>query len=73
MIRKPDQVTIVIVSEEEAKEASVRHALRCLWRDGGFLVKAMVRQGRRFAATVTRGWEYKNRWWTRYDHQEQEF
>ncbi len=67
MTRKSEQVTVVIVSEEEAKAASVRFALRYLWRDCGYLRQAVMRHARRYMEKFSRGWSFKNRWWTRSD------
>jgi hypothetical protein len=67
MTRKPEHMTVVIVSEEEAKTASVRFALRYLWRDCGYLWQAVMHHARRYAEKFSRGWNFKNRWWTRSD------
>jgi len=65
MMEKPENVTVVILSDEEAKEVSVRHSLRCIGRDCWFLCRALMRHGRRFFGIFARGWSHKNRWWTR--------
>jgi len=65
MMERPENVTVVILSEEEAKELSVRHALRCIVRDCRFLVRAFMHHGHRFQGTMSRGYVYKNFWWTR--------
>jgi hypothetical protein len=65
MIRKPENVTVVIMSEEEAKECSVRYALGCLGRDCRFLCRALAGHGRRYGQVFVRGWMFTNYWWTR--------
>ena len=64
MIRKPKHVTIVVLSEEEAKELSVRHSLRCIGRDCRFLCRALAGHWRRYSRSFDRGWTYTNNWWT---------
>ena len=64
-MKRPENVTVVILSEEEAKETSVRHSLRCIVRDFRFLCQALARHCRRFGRTFAHGWSYKNHWWTR--------
>jgi hypothetical protein len=65
MIRKPENVTVIILSEEEAKELSVRHALRCLWRDCRYLCRALWRHVVHYRRVFARGWMHTNHWWMR--------
>jgi hypothetical protein len=65
MLRRPKNVTIVILSEDEAKELSVRRSLRSILRDCRFLVRALWSHWRGYGRTVARGCEFKNCWWTR--------
>jgi hypothetical protein len=65
MFKNRDNLTIVILSETQAKEASVRHALRCIARDVGSLCKALGRHRREFFAVITRGYEQRDQWWKR--------
>ena len=67
MLERPENVTVVILSEEEAKEISVRHSLRCIARDCWFLCRALGRHLRRYCKLYVRGWIYKNHWWARRD------
>ena len=64
MMNKPENVTVVILSDAEAKELSVRHSLRCIGRDCWFLARAIAGHARRYRRTFTKGWSHKNRWWT---------
>jgi hypothetical protein len=64
MIERPENVTVVILSDAEAKEISVRHSLRCIGRDCRYLLVALGRHGRRYGRIFGRAWSYKNRWWT---------
>jgi hypothetical protein len=63
-MKRPENVTIVILSDEQAKELSVLHSLRCLVRDFRFLAHAFLRHGRIFCGTVGRGYRHVNHWWT---------
>jgi len=63
-MKRPENVTVVILCEEQAKELSVRHSVRCIVRDCWFLALAVAGHCRRFGRTFTRGWMYKNCWWT---------
>ena len=63
MTGRSENVTVVILSEEEAKEISVRHCLRCILRDCWFLARAVCRLFRRYFAVCTQGALYKNHWW----------
>lgn len=65
MLQKPKNVTIVILSDEEAKELSVRHSLRCIARDCRVLFRALVGHYRRYSRVFRQGWSHKNCWWTR--------
>jgi hypothetical protein len=64
-VNKKEEITIVILSEPEAKEVSVRYALRCIGRDFSSLFRALWRHIKRFFKTVSDGWIYTNCWWTR--------
>ena len=68
MIDKPDNVTVVVLSETEAKEISVRYSLRCICRDCWYLVKALARHCNRYYRVYTRGLFYKNHWWMQIKH-----
>jgi hypothetical protein len=65
MIERPENITVVIPSDEEAKDISVRHSLRCIGRDCRFLCRALARHCREYGCTYTRGWSYTNCWWMR--------
>jgi hypothetical protein len=65
MLKSRDNLTIVILSEPEAKELSVRHALRCIARDVRFLCKAIGRHRRQFFEVIARGYEQRDQWWKR--------
>jgi len=65
MTQRLKNITVVILPEEEAKEASVRYSLRCIVRDTRFLMRALNGHLRRFIGPVTRGYLHRDRWWTR--------
>ena len=65
MSERLKNVTVVILSEEEAKEVSVRYSLRCIFRDTRFLARALLAHLQRFFGPVTRGYLHRDRWWTR--------
>ena len=65
MFERPENVTVVILSDTEAKELSVRHSLRCILRDCWFLCRALGRHWRRYCRVYAHGWLYKHSWWTR--------
>jgi hypothetical protein len=65
MDMKKRNVTIVIMPEQEAKALSVRFSLRCILRDCGYLWIALGGHWRRYRRAVSRGWSFKNHWWTR--------
>ena len=64
-MKRHEQLTIVILSEEEGKEFSARHALRCIGRDFRFLFAALGIHCRKFFYTINRNYGYVNHWWKR--------
>ena len=63
MFERPDNITLVIPADGEAKENSVRRSLRWMWRDFCFLWRALRRHCRSFQRIYGRGWQYTNHWW----------
>jgi len=57
MLNKPENVTVVILSDQEAKELSVRHGLRCLFRDVAYICRALNRHRRHFFTLISRGYD----------------
>jgi hypothetical protein len=72
MVRKPQPLKIVVFLEEETHPASIRHALRCLRADCAYLWRAVAGQVRDYGRKFSGGWNFKNQWWTRLDHRNQE-
>lgn len=58
-------ITVVIVSEEDARTMSARFALRCVLRDLRALARAIWRNVQSFFATFRAGHRYVTCWWTR--------